>query len=214
VLRTSYLGTSTSAFSLTVHEDLDNNDVDDLSVNGLIRSTNRVRTRTIDPVSGSIFANFSFGSAYAPVAFASHPDVNGGELNFLGYRSDLTRIRFQNKDATDGAAIGARFRTTTSLPVDLESIDDTNGDGFADLLVLIETEDGSGKVLVQKNGTGALLKSLAFGALTNPTALSVSADINGNGSAEVVVLGEQGGVLRVQIRDSMTGLNIRNIDFP
>jgi hypothetical protein len=200
-----------------VHEDLDNNGVGDLSVNGLIRSTNRVRTRTIDPVSGSIFANFSFGSAYAPVAFASHPDVNGlngGELNFLGYRSDLTRTRFQNKDATDGAAIGARFRTTTSLPVDLESIDDTNGDGLADLLVLIETEDGSGKVLVQKNGTGALLKSLAFGALTNPTALSVSADINGNGSAEVVVLGEQGGVLRVQIRDSMTGLNIRNINFP
>lgn len=216
-LSTLFLGTSTSAFSLTMHGDLDNSGTDDLSVNGVVRSTSRVRTRTIDPVSGSIFADFFFGNAYAPVAFSNHPDVNGmneDELNFLGYRSDLGRIRFQNKDATDGAAIGARFWETTALPIDLEAVDDTNGDGLADLLVLIELEDGSGRVRVQKNGTGALLKNIAFGALTNPIALSVSEDINGNGAPEVMVLGDNNGVPRVQIRDSISGLNIRNIDFP
>lgn len=80
--------------------------------------------------------------------------------------------------------------------------------------MLIELDDASGRVRVQKNGTGALLKNIAFGALRNPVALAVSADINGNGFDEVMVLGDNNGVPRVQIRDSMSGLNIRNIDFP
>ena len=217
VIQTLFLGTSMSAHSLTVYDDLDNSGADDLSVNGVVRSTNKVRARTIDPVSGSIFADFFFGSAYAPVAFASHPDLNGAngdELDFLGYRSDIGRIRIQNKDATDGAFIGSRFWSTSALPVDLEAIADTNADGLDDLLVLVETDTGTGKVRIQKNGTGALLETLTFGALTDPVALAVSADLNGNGSPDIMVLGTQGGVPRVQIRDSSTGLNIRNIDFP
>ena len=80
--------------------------------------------------------------------------------------------------------------------------------------MLSKTGTNTGIVRVYDSTTGNLNKNIFFGSLQSPIGITAIADVSGNGVDEVAVLGENGGVTQVVIKDSKNGALVNTIDYP
>ena len=70
------------------------------------------------------------------------------------------------------------------------------------------------KVTVRDGATGPQIMNIFAGQVSNPVAMTLVGDMNGSGSPELAILGDDGaGTKRVQIKDSITGAQVKTIDF-
>ena len=93
-------------------------------------------------------------------------------------------------------------------------IGDANGDTVPDTATLVQRPNNSGKVIVRDGATGDFIGNTFMGAIDFPVGLAVVEDMDGLGDVELAGLGENVGVKRVQIRDSVDGTAINVVDFP
>ena len=86
-------------------------------------------------------------------------------------------------------------------------IDDVSGNGVPEIAVLGIRPAGAVRVQIKDALTGASVNDLFYGSAFVPVDMAVLPDSNGNGAAELAVLGRSAsGGVRVQARDALTGL--------
>ena len=90
----------------------------------------------------------------------------------------------------------------------------TNGNSASDVAMLVERPDGTAKVIIRDGATGAFVKNIFAGSVSNPVAMTLVEDLNSSGDPELAILGDDGaGTKRVQIKDSISGAQVNTIDF-
>ena len=92
---------------------------------------------------------------------------------------------------------------------------DTNGNGAPELVVVGATVSGAVRVQARDALTDAATSTTYYGNKAVPISVAVIADISGGGAAEIVMHGIVNGSnqSRSQMRDSVTGLVVRNIFY-
>jgi hypothetical protein len=144
------------------------------------------------------------------------PDINSNgseEIVAVGVDPATQNIRVQVRDSDSSATLYNIWLGSTNEAVDIALINDINGNGVADLAVLLQTPDGTGRVRVQDGLNGAFIRNLFYTVVENPSGLAVMPDYSGNGFEELAVLGRSGGLRHVQILDTSSGSQVNRIDF-
>jgi hypothetical protein len=153
-----------------------------------------------------------------PVEFAVIGDVSGdgiADLAQVGRRDDNGGVRIQVKRSDNGTTFSNAFTGADGIPVSIIGIGDANGNTFPDVAMLVEDVDGSAKVIVRDGFDGAFIRNIFAGAVSNPVAITLVEDLDASGDPELAVLGDNGsGIPKVQIKDSILGTAITEIDFP
>jgi hypothetical protein len=114
---------------------------------------------------------------------------------------------------------GKRFRhlgfDPNYRPVRLRVVDDINGNGYEEIAVLaVRRGCCNQKVWVKDAKTGQSIKRVFFGKQYIGVDMDISPDMNGNGTPELVVLGQSDmGVLKAIIKDSKTGEFVSSVGF-
>jgi hypothetical protein len=144
-------------------------------------------------------------------------DINGNgsdEIVAMGVDPVTSNIRVQVRDSASAATHYNIWLGNTNQAVDIALINDINGNGFADLAVLLKTPTGTGRVRVQDGLDGAFIRNLFYTVVEDPAGLAVMSDYSGNGFQELAVLGMSGGLRHVQILDTNSGSQVNRVDFP
>jgi hypothetical protein len=145
-------------------------------------------------------------------------DVSGDgipDLAQLGRRDDTGAVRIQVKQTDTGATISNAFTGNTDIPITVVGIGDANGNSAPDVAMLVKRPDDIAKVVVRDGATGAFIRNIFFGTVSNPVAMALVDDLNASGAPELAVLGDDNaGTRRVQIKDSISGAQVNTIDFP
>lgn len=119
-------------------------------------------------------------------------------------------------DDENGSAVLSYICEWDAPKPHLVALPDINGDGGTDIAVVSYDANRQKTVATVKNAeTGVLVKKFVFNgqfALQSANALS---DLNGNGAAEIAVLGVRAGdaAVQVEIRDSLSGAELSTVPF-
>jgi hypothetical protein len=191
----------------------------ELGVLGQNGNSGKVQVQLKDALTKASIGTVYFDPAYTPHGIAVVEDLDGNsipELAVLGEENSTGEVRVQLKDAGTGVEVGVVFFGATHTPWGLAIVEDQNGNGVAELAVLEEGRTtGRGRVQLKDALTGEWIRDVTFSATYAPRGLTVIADQNGNGVAELAVLVEQRvtGQVRVLLKDALTGKGIRNVTF-
>ena len=158
-------------------------------------------------LSGSLIQTFVFDQGYAPLDLALVPDQNANdapELALLGRHAANGSVQVEVRDTRTGDRLSAVAFNSAFVPQRLAVLPDQNGNGAAELAVLgIKTTTGGIAAEIKDAVTGAGLGQVFFAKAFRPVVLAAVADANGNGAAELAVLGvDAAGQPRVELRDS------------
>ena len=191
----------------------------ELVSSGTVITTQQVRHRSRDSLTDAIVKSLFHGTAYKHAASALVPDINGNgsmEVAEAGRRLDNDSVRSQLRDLLTGAPISNAFLGSIDSPIDVTYVADTNANGFFDIVTLLERDaDGSVRGRVTDGMTGNFIRVISFGAISNPQRITTVSDLDGDGFDDVAALGfDNNGFPRIQIKDSNSGGQVNNIDFP
>ena len=217
VIRNLYWGDKTDAVDLAVIPDISGNAQPEFAVVERTLATGRVRAQLKDSVTEASVGKISFSPVLSPFAIEVVADINGNgasELAMGGVRDDTGATQIQLRDTITGAVVKNLFLGMQNFAIDMAVVPDTNANGFPDFVILVELADGSARAKVWDSSTGRFIRNVFFSAVGQPLALAVVDDIDGNGFSEIVVVGNNLGQRRVQIKDSQSGAQLSVIDFP
>ena len=201
--------------------DINGNMHSELAVLSQNPSTNAVVAQVKDSFTGLLIRAVWFSDAYTPVDLDVVPDINdndSSELALLSTNLSNGKVLMQVKDSFTGLLIRNVWFSDVFTPIDLTVIPDLNSNDSSELAVLSMNESNEKVVVEIKDpATGLLVKNVWFSDAYNyaPLELAVLNDLNSNNSPELAVLSikESTGKVVVQIKDSWTGLLIRNVYF-
>lgn len=119
------------------------------------------------------------------------------------------------KDSGTGALVSSVGFDPDYLPRAFLALGNVNGTGGPEIGVLgVNATTGQVRLQVKEAATGSLVSKLYFDPAFNPVGAVALADLNGNSSAEVAVLGtDADGRVRVQVKDSRTGALVGKVYF-
>jgi uncharacterized protein (DUF2141 family) len=210
---------STDAFIAKIHDlpsvpvalvplgDLNRDGTQDLAVLFADATVGTVTAQIKTAATGTLIQTFSFDQRDASVDFAVVPDQNGNgapELAQLGLRATDSSVQVEVRDTLTGNRLSAVAFNPRFAPQRLAVLPDQNGNGAVELAVLgIKTTTGGIAAEIKDARTGAELGQVFFAKAFQPVDFAAVADANGNGAAELAVLGINGdGQPRVELRDS------------
>jgi hypothetical protein len=175
-----------------------------------------------DALTGERLSLQRLGTLQIPRRLVALPDSSSGgaaELAVLSVENsserDVNALVF--KAVSNAGAVRSLPFTSAGQSRDMAAVPDLDGNGYPELVVAkINVRPGQGATEIKDGLTGALITNF-----TDPSAdfvfqaLAVSADLNGNGSAEIVVLQQRLRDRKVLalIRDGRTGGLIRSLTF-
>ncbi len=217
VIRNLYWGDKTDAVDLAVIPDISGNAQPEFAVVERTLATGRVRAQLKDSVTEASVGKISFSPVLSPFAIEVVADINGNgasELAMGGVRDDTGATQIQLRDTITGAVVKNLFLGMQNFAIDMAVVPDTNANGFPEFVILVELAEGSARAKVWDSSTGTFIRNVFFSAVGQPLALAVVDDIDGNGFSEIVVVGNNLGQRRVQIKDSQSGAQLSVIDFP
>jgi hypothetical protein len=197
--------------------DTSGNSAPELGILSVLKGNSQVRTQVWDAVDATFQTNVWFGKVYQPQSMITMPDINANgseEIVAMGVDPVTQNIRVQVRDSASAATHYNIWLGNVNEAVDLALVNDINGNGFADIAVLLKTATGTGRVRVQDGLTGAFIRNLFYTVVDSPAGLAVLADYSGNGFEELAVLGTSGGVRHVQVLDTSSGAQVNRVDFP
>jgi len=210
-----------------LYEPLDLRVVPDISSNGAFElavlsentGTDKVIVQVKDSLTGLLVRNVWFSDTYTPLALDVLPDVNSNgasELAVLSENWSTDKVIVQVKDSLTGLLIKNVWFSDMYEPLALQVVPDINSNDAPELAVL-SMNSITAKVVVQikDSSTGLMVKNVWFSDTYTPLALDVLPDLNSNGSPELAVLSKNliTGKVVVQVKDSFTGLLIKNVWF-
>ncbi len=218
LLNNMWYGTTATAHSVITLPDVTGNAIDDLFTLGIVKSNGFPRGHVRDPSTTLYHKTIFFNSIYTPVKMIPVPDIDASgaaEVAELGQDPVTNTVLVQVRDAIVGAPpIRSMFLGSDNTAIDMVMIEDTNGNGTPDIAVLLRDPGGTGFVKIRDSLTGVNIRNIFFGAITDPVGIVALDDYSGNAAQEIAVLGQNAGIPRVQIRDSLAGMQINNVDFP
>jgi len=168
-----------------------------------------------NPVNTIVFNNYFFAKD-----LEVYPDLNGNgvpELAVLGdNRNASNSDKLEIRDLATGDTVHDIWLWKGWQVLEQELIADRNGNGYPEAAVLrVRNADDAVNVLFRDTRTGQSLGSIGFDRNYPPKKLLTIADVNGNGSDEVVVFGRRfnGGSQKAQVKDSKTKTLISQVFF-
>ncbi|MHC5112493.1 MAG: thrombospondin type 3 repeat-containing protein [Planctomycetota bacterium] len=217
ILDNVFLGTQGIGRDFLAVSDTSGNSVPELAILSVLKGNDQVRTQVWDAADSTFQTNVWFGKVYQPYKLMTMPDINSNgsdEIVAIGVDPATQNIRVQVRDSASTITHYNIWLGNTNQAVDIALINDINGNGFADLAVLLRTPTGTGRVRVQDGLNGAFIRNLFYTVVDNPAGLAVMPDYSGNGFEELAVVGESAGVRHVQILDTSSGSQVNRIDYP
>ena len=215
---TTFYGSKVPPQDVLTLPDVSGNGEPEVLMHGRVTVNSQGRAQMRDTSSKALVRNLFFGTAYAPVELAVIEDLSGDgvpDIAQLGRRGDSGAVRVQVKRTDTGATISNAFIGNVDIPISLVGIGDANGNSAPDVAVLVQRPDGTAKVILRDGATGAFIRNIFAGAVSNPVAMTLIDDLDLSGGPELVILGDDGaGNRRVQIRDSLLGSQVATINFP
>jgi len=155
-----------------------------------------------------------FGKFYVPMRVSTIGDVTGDgipELAELGVAaSGAARVRIKNP--ANGSNVSNAF-IGSDPPFAVVGIGDANDDGTRDIGVLVN-KSGLARVSKWDGLTGNFIGNVFFSTAGVPEALTLVEDTDINGEDEFAVLGNNAGQHRVKIKNTLSGAQVNDIDFP
>jgi Tol biopolymer transport system component len=193
--------------------DANGNDAAELAVLG-VNAAGQPRVELRDSASAALVKVLWSPNWTTPLNLAELPDANGNgtpEIAVLGQGGKAVVVK--TADAGTAAQLGFVYYNRNFMPHQVAALPDLNANGVAELAVLGRDAAGQLNTDLRDAVTGALVRNLQFEQLA-PLDLAVLADLNGNGSPEIAVLGvlAAGGV-QVLIKDSATQAEVSRLDF-
>jgi len=199
--------------------DLNANGSSELALLGIDPATGKVMVQVKDSSTGLLVRNIWYSSVFTPLALRPVPDINANgyaELAVMAIDWVTGKVVMEIKDSFSGLLVKNVYFSNMFTPLAFEVLPDINANGSPELAVL-STDWSTGKVVVQvkDSSTGLLVKNVYFSTVFEPMAIEVAPDINANGSPELAVLSMNRGTGKVvvQIKDSFTGLLVKNVYF-
>ena len=176
-----------------------------------------------DGMTDALITTINFG-AVSIVSLQAIDDINGNGAPELAAMANLvSQVRVQVKDTLTGGTVNNIFYGSQYSGVDMAILPDTNGNGADELVVVGAAEPvvvgaaASGAVRVQARDalTDAATSTTYYGNKAVPISIAVIPDVSGGGAAEMVMHGivTDTNQSRSQIRDSVTGVLVRNINY-
>lgn len=93
----------------------------------------------------------------------------------------------------------------------IRSLDDIDGNGKSDFVVLFHHVASGENRAVVKETTGRLVREITFTQSPTPVDLAMLVDVNLNGAPELVVLSK--GFVQAEVRDALSGELINTVEF-
>ncbi|MDH4316423.1 MAG: hypothetical protein OEW68_16500 [Gammaproteobacteria bacterium] len=214
---TTFYGSNAEALDVQVIPDVSGNGEPEVLVHARVTASGQGRAQLRDSATGAFIRNIFFGNTYRPLQLVVIEDLSGDgipDLAQLSRRDDTGAVRIQTKNAANGALIANAFTGNTDTPVSIIGIADANGNTVEDVAMLVEEPGGTGKIIVRDGGSGDFIRNIFVAGAGQPKGMAKVSDLNASGQAELAVLGNAAGQHKVQIKDSITGAQINNIDFP
>lgn len=175
----------------------------------------RISVRSLQ--TGAELRTIWLGGSGAVVSAEVVADINGnGQPEIAVLRTDgADQTQVLIADSASGAVI-KRVGFASKWTADaLRVLPDTNGNGADELLVYGIRDDASNqRALVKDSLTGARVGAMWFGTEYLGEDIAVCSDVNGNGSADVALLGHAADDrLRVVVKDGLNTGPIGAVDF-
>ena len=214
---TTFYGSNAEALDVQVIPDVSGNGEPEVLVHARVTASGQGRAQLRDSSTGAFIRNIFFGNTYRPLQLVVIEDLSGDgipDLAQLSRRDDTGAVRIQTKNAANGALIANAFTGNTDTPVSIIGIADANGNTVEDVAMLVEEPGGTGKIIVRDGGSGDFIRNIFVAGAGQPKGMAKVSDLNASGQPELAVLGNAAGQHKVQIKDSITGAQINNIDFP
>lgn len=163
------------------------------------------------------------------IAMASVPDINGNGVNeiavlYIDYVTEVHTVKIRDPKI-DKVISTLTFRSGTQVPYGLVVVNDINGNRVPEIGVMYsEMTDGTYDAtygqpsieLKDAKNNKANIKLLSFlNSRFRPNQVTVSPDVNRNGSSEITVLGigKSTNVHKAETRDSKTGDLLNDTQF-
>jgi hypothetical protein len=166
---------------------------------------NRINYLSVHATPKAAAVTRNFGGSAAP------------ELSVLGQRGDGKHV-VQNRDVqTDELLNNVLFFNLRWIANDVSAMADGNGNSTGELAVLAQHEETRLiRAEVRDSSSGDLIRAVSFlTASWDAEGLAVFGDMNGNAAQELgVIATNEGGDIRVQIRDAGNGSLIKSIVVP
>lgn len=192
--------------------DINGNGAPEIVVLGGTPATAEVR----DLLTGEKLASVAFTNHLDPIDLELVDDLTGnGVPELASLWADPLRVEV--RDALTGTLVSAVTFTYDVTGKDLAVYPDLDGNGSPELAVLAENrrQGLADKIEIRDASTGARVKEIPLGGRRTVLKQVRIADINGNGSEEVAVLGVQpDGTVNVQIRDLATTDRLHFLTLP
>ncbi len=139
---------------------------------------------------------------------------NSPEIAVITYNPTLKKSTATVKNAQTGALVKQIPFNGQFVPTKANVLPDLNGNGASEIAVLgVRSSDQAVQVEVRDSLSGVQLSVMPFDPAFKPLDLGVVRDINGKGTAGLAVLQQNATQLRVQLKNALTGAQIRNISF-
>jgi hypothetical protein len=194
--------------------DMNGNGTDDLAVLAM-ESNNFIEVKIKDGFDGTLISKMSFETDYRPLWMRIVPDSGGDgwpDVAVLGLNGNGIP-RAQVRDAMSGALVSKVFFESV-YTFGFEVIDDTNGNGFAELALLGIDSTGRARAQVKDVMSGELVTFVNFERSYLPThATGVDMDGDGANDGLAVLARNSGGVIRAQVKDVATGSRLGIVQF-
>ena len=208
------------ALGMEVLPDLSKDGAEDLAVLAENPSSGEIAVQIRDAATGAFTANVFFLNeswrALQLLTFGEVDDNPGPELGVLA-TNDAGQIVVMLKDAKTNTFIkNVFFLNANWEPIQAIVLDDISENGAQEIGLLAKNKNsGQLVVMVKDAATNTFLNNVfPLGSGWDPVKVLALPDENANGSQELAVLGvnEATGKLVVQVRDSLTGQFLRNLE--
>ncbi len=139
---------------------------------------------------------------------------NSPEIAVITYNPTLKKSTATVKNARTGGLVKQITFNGQFVPTKANVLPDLNGNGASEIAVLgVRSSDQAVQVEVRDSLSGVKLSAMPFDPAFKPLDLGVVRDISGKGTAGLAVLQQNATQLRVQLKNALTGAQIRNISF-
>ena len=147
---------------------------------------------------------------------ADHNGNGAEEVAILRVKNNDDAVNVMVRDTKTRQRLGSIGFDRNYPPTHLLTLGDVNGNGADEVVVFGQRINGGNqKAQIKDSKTKALIKTVFFDKNFPGQDVATCADINGNGSEELVLLGkrDRDGKLRAMVKDAKTGALIGVVNF-
>ncbi len=190
-------------------------DIQKVAVLGVNPNDRRVRVNIRDACNLADSVNVFFNKNFPPVDFQVVPDLNNNgfdEIAVLGKKAS-GEVQVIIKDSGTKALVGKYAFSANFVPIALVVLDDAT----PLVGVLGRRADGLTRVTLKRaiDGVAPARAVVQFQSAYTPRSITAVADSNGNGAAELAVVGfDQSGQAHLEIKDSSSANTLVDKDIP